>query len=284
MVGLQAYARAIKGLDKDLHDLIETDSRRPTFLQLPVPARLLVVEVRALAVASRHLLFLSILLWGASAAFSADGGKTAPLWALQPVVRPDVPAGVTDSPNPIDAFIAAEYQGQGAEAGRSGRQADAPAARLSRPHRPAADARRTGRVSPDRVAGRLRKGGRPASRQRAARRPLRPALARRAALRRRRRADDRRAGHPPLARLGDQRPQQRPAVRSVRPRATDRLSLDRPHADVGHRRQRSRVEPRPDDLFALGFLARGAVIRDGKECAGARRSPPSRRCPPPSWA
>jgi len=27
--------------------------------------------------------------------------------------------------------------------------------------------------------------------------------------------------------------------------------------------QRYRVEPRPDDLFALGFLARGAVLRDG---------------------
>ncbi|HVX11759.1 MAG TPA: DUF1549 and DUF1553 domain-containing protein [Pirellulales bacterium] len=27
--------------------------------------------------------------------------------------------------------------------------------------------------------------------------------------------------------------------------------------------QRFRVEPRPDDLFALGFLARGAVLRDG---------------------
>src|SRR5207247_9677957 len=28
---------------------------------------------------------------------------------------------------------------------------------------------------------------------------------------------------------------------------------------------RSRIEPRPDDLFALGFLARGAVIRDGQD-------------------
>src|SRR4029077_260065 len=31
---------------------------------------------------------------------------------------------------------------------------------------------------------------------------------------------------------------------------------------TGHR---SRKEPRPDDLFALGLLARGAVIRDGKD-------------------
>ena len=27
---------------------------------------------------------------------------------------------------------------------------------------------------------------------------------------------------------------------------------------------RSKAEPRPDDLFALGLLARGAVVRDGK--------------------
>lgn len=29
--------------------------------------------------------------------------------------------------------------------------------------------------------------------------------------------------------------------------------------------QRFRIEPRPEDLFALGFLARGAVLRDGKD-------------------
>jgi hypothetical protein len=28
---------------------------------------------------------------------------------------------------------------------------------------------------------------------------------------------------------------------------------------------RSRAEPRPDDLFALGLLSRGAVVRDGKQ-------------------
>ena len=28
---------------------------------------------------------------------------------------------------------------------------------------------------------------------------------------------------------------------------------------------RSKLEPRPEDQFALGFLARGDVIRDGKE-------------------
>jgi hypothetical protein len=35
------------------------------------------------------------------------------LWVLQPVVRPDVPAGLTASKNPIDAFIVAEYKSRG---------------------------------------------------------------------------------------------------------------------------------------------------------------------------
>jgi hypothetical protein len=36
--------------------------------------------------------------------------RAARLWSLQPVVKPAVPAGVTASTNPIDAFIAADYQ------------------------------------------------------------------------------------------------------------------------------------------------------------------------------
>ena len=40
-----------------------------------------------------------------------EAGRT--WWALQPVARPDVPAGFTESANPIDAFIAAEYRSKG---------------------------------------------------------------------------------------------------------------------------------------------------------------------------
>src|SRR5215471_2877393 len=36
--------------------------------------------------------------------------RAARLWSLQPVVKPAVPAGVTQSTNPIDAFIAADYK------------------------------------------------------------------------------------------------------------------------------------------------------------------------------
>ena len=48
-----------------------------------------------------------IVLFPALALVAA--GDEADLWALKPVVRPDVPAGVTASKNPIDAFIAAGY-------------------------------------------------------------------------------------------------------------------------------------------------------------------------------
>lgn len=39
--------------------------------------------------------------------------RTARLWSLQPLRRPDVPAGVTTSTNPIDAFIAEVYKQKG---------------------------------------------------------------------------------------------------------------------------------------------------------------------------
>ena len=45
-----------------------------------------------------------------SAAKAAESRKGASLWVLKPVIRPQVPAAVTKSTNPIDAFIAADYQ------------------------------------------------------------------------------------------------------------------------------------------------------------------------------
>jgi hypothetical protein len=38
-----------------------------------------------------------------------------PLWSLQPVTRPDVPVAVTRSQNPIDAFVAETYKEKGLE-------------------------------------------------------------------------------------------------------------------------------------------------------------------------
>jgi hypothetical protein len=39
--------------------------------------------------------------------------RASRLWSLQPVIKPPVPAGVTSSTNPIDAFIAADYKAKG---------------------------------------------------------------------------------------------------------------------------------------------------------------------------
>ena len=39
--------------------------------------------------------------------------KPPRLWSLQPVVRPEAPVGLTDSSNPIDAFVADMYKKQG---------------------------------------------------------------------------------------------------------------------------------------------------------------------------
>src|SRR5260370_9990799 len=52
---------------------------------------------------------------GCCAVLGAVISAAAPndLWVLKPVARPAVPAGVTQSANPIDAFIAAEYRKQG---------------------------------------------------------------------------------------------------------------------------------------------------------------------------
>ena len=55
------------------------------------------------------------------------------------------------------------------------------------------------------------------------------------------------------------------------------------HADAATRLPLDASSRGPDDMFALGFLARGAVIRDGKD-SRSWPSPPWRRSPPPSWA
>jgi hypothetical protein len=46
-------------------------------------------------------------------AAAATAPPAAKLWSLQPVVKPDVPADVTRSANPIDAFVAAKYKEKG---------------------------------------------------------------------------------------------------------------------------------------------------------------------------
>src|SRR5687768_14610983 len=50
--------------------------------------------------------FVVFFLIASEPAFARDAAKKEDLWSLQPIVRAEVPQGVTSSPNPIDAFIA----------------------------------------------------------------------------------------------------------------------------------------------------------------------------------
>ena len=112
-------------------------------------------------------------------------------WWLQKRSTPAVPslpaADRAWVKNPVDAFILAKLR-------KEGLRPSPPADRRTllrrvyvRPDRPAADARRDGRVRRRPVARRLSRGRRPAARQPALRRALGPALARRRPLRRDRR-------------------------------------------------------------------------------------------------
>jgi len=79
--------------------------------------------------------------------------RAARLWSLQPVHRPDVPTGVTDSSNPIDAFIAADWKEKGL---RPAPKADKlTLLRRVRFDRSASHAGTGRRVSEGRIAGRL---------------------------------------------------------------------------------------------------------------------------------
>jgi hypothetical protein len=191
-------------------------------------------------------------------------GKESDLWALKPVVRPDVPTGLTASPNPIDAFIAEGYAAKGLK-----------------PVDPADRQALLRRVSFD-LTG------------------LPPTLAEQDAFFRDRSPDayeevvDRLlASEQHGVRYGrlwldvlryadlDENMIAAPGIFLWRDWVIRALNEDVPYDQfvraqlIGYRfatrttvsafGTRGRPEPRPDDLFALGFLARGAVLRDGKD-------------------
>src|SRR4051794_30093133 len=61
----------------------------------------------------RPFLCVCLAIFAPSLAAQPEDARAARLWSLQPVERPEVPGGATRSANPIDAFIAAGYQGKG---------------------------------------------------------------------------------------------------------------------------------------------------------------------------
>jgi len=199
-----------------------------------------------------------------SPARAAQNRKPGELWSLKPVVRPQVPMGLTKSANPIDAFIAANYQAKGL-------RPVGPASKLTLlrrvyldlagiPPTPAEQDAFLQDESPgayERVVDRLL-----ASEQHGVRyaRHWLDVL---------RYADI------------DEHMLAEPGIYLWRDWVIDALNRDVPYDEfvraqlTGNRtRQRTeisatgvryRIEPRPDDMFALGFLARGDVLRDGKE-------------------
>ena len=203
-----------------------------------------------------------VIFLGVCVSFGAD--KNEPLWSLQPVVRPQVPAGVTQSKNPIDAFVRAAHK-------KKGLKPAGPADKLTLlrrvyldliglPPTPAEQDAFLRDESPDaydKVVERLL-----ANEQHGVRYARHWLDVLRYAD-----ADERMYAAPGIHLWRDwviyALNSDMPYDQMVRTQLTGHRSTERTQiSNIGYR---SRVEPRPDDMFALGFLARGAVIRDNKD-------------------
>ena len=200
---------------------------------------------------------------GLGLALPAATGAEPATWALKPVVRPEVPSGPAPT-HPIDAFLAAAHRSKGlASAG----PADKPT-RLRRvcldltglPPTPEELAAFLLDESPgayESVVDRLL-----ASEQHGVRYGRHWLDVLRYAD-----ADERMVAAPGIhlwrdwviRALNDDLPYDQ----FVRAQLTGYRTAERTQMSATGRR--SRKEPRPDDLFALGLLSRGAVLRDGKD-------------------
>jgi hypothetical protein len=199
-----------------------------------------------------------------SPARAAQNRKPGELWSLQPVVRPQIPSHAAKSANPIDAFIAANYQAKGLRP-----VGPAPKLALLRrvyldligippsPTEQDAFLKDESQGAYEKVVDQLLTN--PQHGVRYARRWL------------------------DVLRYADvdERMLAAPGIHLWRDWVIDALNRDVPYDEfvraqlTGYRSRqrtqmsatgvRSRKEPRLDDMFALGFLARGDVIRDGKE-------------------
>jgi len=199
-----------------------------------------------------------------STTLGAKSGDSPKLWALGPLVRPPVPAGLTTSANPIDAFIAAEYQAKGlTPVGPADKRTLLRRVYLDLTGMAPTPAEQDAFLedqAPDayaRVVDRLLAS--PQHGVRYARHWL-DVL---------RYAD------------ADERMMAAPGIYLWRDWVINALNSDLPYDQfvrtqlTGYRATvrttmsatgyRSRLDPRPEDMFALGFLARGAVLRDGKD-------------------
>jgi hypothetical protein len=205
-----------------------------------------------------------VIFLGVCLSFGATDAKKEPLWSLQPVVRPQIPAGVTNATNPIDAFVRAAHK-------KKGLRPVGPADKLTLlrrvyldliglPPTPAEQDAFLKDESPDaydKVVDRLL-----ANEQHGVRYARHWLDVLRYAD-----ADERMYAAPGIHLWRDwviyALNSDMPYDQFVRTQLTGYRSTERTQiSNIGYR---SRMEPRPDDMFALGFLARGAVIRDNKD-------------------
>src|SRR5437763_2499448 len=212
--------------------------------------------------ALRWLTIVSMIC--ASASALADSNQKSDLWVLKPVVRSEVPSGVTASSNPIDAFIAAQYQAKGLHpVGPADKRTLIRRVYLDLiglPPTPGEVAAFLADTSPDayeKVVDRLL-----ADEQHGVRYGRHWLDVLRYAD-----VDERMVAAPGIHHWRDwvirALNDDVPFDQFVRAQLTGYRSATR--TQMSATGVRSRVEPRPDDQFALGFLARGAVVRDGKD-------------------
>ena len=213
----------------------------------------------------RRMACLAVLLPLSGLALAAPADEAPGLWALEPVVRPEVPTGLSTSSNPIDAFIAAGYQAQGLKpVGPADKRTLLRRVYLDLIGLPPTLDEQDAFLrdeSPDayeKVVDRLL-----ASEQHGVRYGRHWLDVLRYAD-----VDERMIaapGHLPLARLGDPRAQRRPAVRPVRPRPADRVSVDRPGPGCRPPASAAGRSPGPTTSSPSGSSPAATVIRDGKD-------------------
>jgi Protein of unknown function (DUF1553)/Protein of unknown function (DUF1549) len=189
--------------------------------------------------------------------------KGVDLWVLKPVVRPQPPAGVTKSTNPIDAFIAAQHRAKGlTAAGPADKATLLRRVYLDLTGIPPTVAEQEAFLkdeSPDayeKVVDKLL-----ASEQHGVRYARHWLDVLRYAD-----ADERMTAAAGIHYWRDwviyALNSDIPYDQFVRTQLTGYRTTER--TQISNIGLRSKAEPRPDDMFALGFLARGDVVRDNK--------------------
>jgi len=187
--------------------------------------------------------------------------KPGELWSLKPVVRPEVPADATSSSNPIDAFVSAEYKARGLKpVGPADKRTLLRRVYLDLVGIPPTPAEQDAFLQDnssdayEKVVDRLL-----ASEQHGVRYARHWLDVLRYAD-----VDERMVAAPGMYLWRDwvinALNEDVPYDQFVRAQLTGYRSTVR--TQMSATGFRSKVEPRPDDLFALGFLSRGEVIRD----------------------